>query len=640
MPIPGVTFEWDDQSDITPLTDLEQDELDRPIYLIAAPAAKGPEEWQHKVFGQKFFDLYGTPDFRKYGQASIQAGQIIREGGLVTFKRVVASDSLLANLVLIAHVEKGSEQDTDANGIYIWQYIDPDTGLTVQISSNSQPEAGVNNIPAGVTIVPSMVDSVEITYKLQSYTVLGNNLKAFEDAAKSTYSTPALGNSGDYPLAIIADMGRGVSNKRFRIYKDDTSSYPVSYYNYIFEVIENDTVVESIRFSLNPDVIEADVNIGLQNAITQNSNQVRCRFFQDIFEEFVENIQYISGISISSADPLFGYNANGSAIAHFTTNATPLLDTVYGNPLVGGSNGSFGDYPAQLDHTSGMNIVDIALKAAYSGNTDDGDDIYDVDNNRIDCIFDANYHQEVKRAIEQLVNFREDCIFFRDFNDGVTSIQQMKMINQYQSKSRFCASYMNSYDIYDPYTRKQITVTVTYHLALLFVDHFINGRNRPFCGQRYGIIIPNEDIVAGTLNFSPKRTPREDQRRIFDDLRINYLSYYDGNILTMNTEYVSQTNYTQLSWINNVLSVQEVIKAIRALCPKIRYSFIDGNDLVEYRNEVQQNVINRYQDNFQECTIEYATNTAYDQNKLIYAVVKVRFRNFVQSEYYKITALS
>ena len=227
-----------------------------------------------------------------------------------------------------------------------------------------------------------------------------------------------------------------------------------------------------------------------------------------------------------------------------------------------------------------------------------------------------------------------------NFNDGVTSIQQMKMINQYQSKSRFCASYMNSYDIYDPYTRKQITVTVTYHLALLFVDHFINGRNRPFCGQRYGIIIPNEDIVAGTLNFSPKRTPREDQRRIFDDLRINYLSYYDGNILTMNTEYVSQTNYTQLSWINNVLSVQEVIKAIRALCPKIRYSFIDGNDLVEYRNEVQQNVINRYQDNFQECTIEYATNTAYDQNKLIYAVVKVRFRNFVQSEYYKITALS
>jgi hypothetical protein len=116
---------------------------------------------------------------------------------------------------------------------------------------------------------------------------------------------------------------------------------------------------------------------------------------------------------------------------------------------------------------------------------------------------------------------------------------------------------MNSYKIYDPYSRKQIKITVTYDLAILMVEHWLNGRTRPFCGQKYGIVIPSADFVEGSLNFRLTRTPREDQRQIFDDLRVNYLTFYDGNVLTMNTEYTSQKRYTQLSWINNVLAVQD-----------------------------------------------------------------------------------
>jgi hypothetical protein len=338
-------------------------------------------------------------------------------------------------------------------------------------------------------------------------------------------------------------------------------------------------------------------------------------------------------------DPLFALDYDGKPIKHFYTNATPLLDSIFGNPLIGGSNGAFGNAPAQLDHTAGMNIVDIALKAAFSGNTDDGDDIYDLDNNRIDCIFDANYHQEVKRAIEQLVNFREDCMFFRDFGTKCNGIADMKNIDSYQDHSRFSASYMNFYNIYDPYTRKEITVTVTYDLAQLFVEHFINGRIRPFCGQKYGIVIPSTDFVEGSLNFSPKRTPKEDQRKIFDDLRINYLTYYDGNVLTMNSEYTSQTRYTQLSWINNVLGTQEIIKAIRNLCPKIRYSFLDGDDLVQYKKDVQTVVIDKFADRFQSCTIEYANNALYDSNKILYAYIYIKYRNFIQTEKFKVVAL-
>jgi hypothetical protein len=107
----------------------------------------------------------------------------------------------------------------------------------------------------------------------------------------------------------------------------------------------------------------------------------------------------------------------------------------------------------------------------------------------------------------------------------------------------------------------------------------------------------------------------------------------------MNSEYTSQTELTQLSWINNVLGTQEIIKAIRVLCPKIRYSFLDGDDLVQYRKDIQTMVIDKYADRFKECWIEYANDPTYDSNKIIYAVIYIKYRNFVQTEIFKITAL-
>ena len=643
MPIPGVSFIWDDQSDIPSLTTVMQDNVDRPIYMFAFTADKGPEEWTHRIFGKRFFELYGTPSFRNHGQASIQAGRVIQAGGYVTAKRVVADDAMLANLVLIADVQKIQEQDVDSNGTYLWTYTDPVSNAQVNISSSTLPNSGVGTgIPAGVTISPLMVDAVKITYRWQSIACIGNNLDAFVQTARSDYDAnpTLLGNSGSYPIFLIADTGRGLSKKRFRIYQDETSSRPVTYHRYFLEISENGEVLETIPFTMNSTVIERDNNMGLQASVRRNSNQVRVRFFEDIYENFIENIEYLAGVDdMMFKDPLFGIDLYGNSIKHFHTNATPLLDTVFGNPLVGGNNGSFGSSPAKLDRGKGMNIVDIKLKAAFMGSTDDGDDIYDMDNNRIDCIFDCNYHSEVKRAIEQLVNFREDLVYFRDCGTTVKSYYDLVYADSFNDHSRYSATYMNYYDTYDPYTRKQITVTVTYHLAQLFVDHFINGRIRPFCGQRYGIVIPSNEIIPDTLNFVPKRTPKQDQRQLFDDMRINYLSYYDGQILTMNSEYTSQTRYTQLSWINNVLGVQEMIKAIRKLVPKIRYSFIDGDDLAQYREDVQSQVIDKFQDRFQSCTIEYASNAIYDSNKLIYAIIKVKFRNFVQTEIFKIVAL-
>lgn len=613
-----VIINWDDQSQINQPTVPTEDTIDRPIIMVACSADKGPEEWKKKLYGQDFFDYYGTPSFTKHGQALIQAANVINSGGYVTMKRIVATDSTLANIGVYAQVTNTKKQKTDSNGTPL--YTDADTGKeTTEPSGNT----------------PIMENHVQIDYKLAAVSLNGNDVNTFANTfLADKQHTNEIGEDDQYPLFIICDNGRGVSNKRFRIYQDTTTSKPLKYVTYFIDILENGETLETISFAMNPDIILKDRNMSIQNSIRINSKQVRCVFFEDEFDAFVENISYLIGDTAGKfkyADVLFGTDLLGKAYPNITIGTDVNLSTVYGIQLLNGSNGNFGNRPINSDEYA------TELKKAFDGSF--SDEIYDLDNNRIDAIFDANYPATVKRAIEELVNFREDCMFFRDIGIGARSVEEIKLRDEDNTHSRFCATYCNSYDIYDPYTKKQITVTVMYHLAQLFVRHFINGRIRPFCGQKYDIVIPSEDVVPGTLNFYPKHTPQLDQKVEMDDLRINYLSYYEGNILTMNSEYTSQEEFTQLSWINNVLGVQELIKAIRALCPKIRYTFLDGEDLSKYKKDVQNTVIDKYADRFQSCTIEYVSDALYDSNKVIYAVIKVKFRNFIQTEIFKIIAL-
>ena len=613
-----VIINWDDQSQINQPTVPTEDTIDRPIIMVACSADKGPEEWKKKLYGQDFFDYYGTPSFTKHGQALIQAANVINAGGYVTMKRIVATDSTLANIGVYAQVTNTKKQKTDSNGTPL--YTDADTGKeTTEPSGNT----------------PIMENHVQIDYKLAAVSLNGNDVNTFANTfLADKQHTNEIGEDDQYPLFIICDNGRGVSNKRFRIYQDTTTSKPLNYVTYFIDILENGETLETISFTMNPDIILKDRNMSIQNSIRINSKQVRCVFFEDEFDAFVENVSYLIGDTAGKfkyADVLFGTDLLGKAYPNITIGTDVNLSTVYGIQLLNGSNGNFGNRPINSDEYA------TELKKAFDGSF--SDEIYDLDNNRIDAIFDANYPATVKRAIEELVNFREDCVFFRDLGIGARSVEEIRLRDMDNTHSRFCATYCNSYDIYDPYTKKQITVTVMYHLAQLFVRHFINGRIRPFCGQKYDIVVPSEDVVPGTLNFYPKHTPQLDQKVEMDDLRINYLSYYEGDILTMNSEYTSQTEFTQLSWINNVLGVQELIKAIRTLCPKIRYTFLDGEDLSKYKKDVQNTVIDKYADRFQSCTIEYVSDALYDSNKVIYAVIKVQFRNFIQTEIFKIIAL-
>jgi len=607
--IPTTIFEVIDNSKSV---EVKAQTTSKPLFLTVISSDKGPEDLRIVDSADMFYKLYGKDiSFARHGQPLLQAVNIVDNGGNLLVKRVVANDSALANIAVVAKLSKTQVQKTDAKGRPIYQ----------------TPSGDETTVADGNT--PVMIDCCKIKYECKSV----SGVKTIQAAAATINSmlSDDDDNGGTYPLFVIADNGRGSSHKKFRISPLYDDSKYLNYIRYSLEIIENDEIIETLTFSLNPIIVENGVNKSLQNVVSLSSNQVTAISFDDNYELFVNQIASIAGTTAEyckASDLLFGKEVNLIDLNNIQVDPTGFnLSYIYGISLDNGSDGSFGIAPfGTLEWEE--RVVEV-FDGSFS------DDIYDVDKYKIDAIVDANYPSPVKRAIENLVAFREDLSYFRDLGLGLSTLDEILAANEEVFKNKYCFTYGVSYDIIDPYTKKQIPVTIGYSIARLLINHFNSGRVRPFAGQLYGVTIP--EAIPRTVNYIPKVTPSENQKQILSDNRINYVSYYD-NVLTIETLYTSQNEFTQLSFINNILAVQEVVKAVRTRCPKIRYSFIDGDDLETYRRDVQT-ILDNYISNFKSLKMVYTADDDMLSNKVYHASIEVAFKDFVQTEYFKLFAI-
>lgn len=610
---PTSIFEIIDNSDSPAIAATE---TVQPLFMLGFSSEKGPEDLR-LVKGSIFNKLYGDDiSFAKHGQPLLQAALIASNGGTILAKRVVAEDSTLANIAVIAKVKSKEVQKTNALGEPL--YTDSDTEQETTESDGN---------------TPIMITVADIVYECKSVEN-AKNLETIKTAIeRDTDLEGTLNSTFVYPLFILADNGRGVSNKRFKISPDYNTSKYADYMTYVFSTIEKNKTVESFTFTMNPDVIEAGANKAIDNVIKTSSNQLVAKLFEANLYAFIEKVAEISKNTVEycvNNDLLFGRDKRGNLMpsVNVDLDGGANLSYSYGINLENGTNGEFGTAPF------GTEAYKQQLVELFNGTF--SNEIYDVDNYKIDLIVDANYPDDVKRAIESFADFREDLVYIRDMGLGVKTIDEIIANNAQNTASKYCATYHTSYDIIDPYTKKQIGVTIGYSLTRLLIEHFKNGRNRPLAGQLYNMVIP--EAIEGTVNFLPKVTPAYDQKETLYEARINYASYFDG-VLTLETLFTSQEKDSQFSYINNVLAIQEVVKAIRTRCPKTRYSFIDGEDLEKYKEDVET-VLNKYSNNFLQLKMVYTKDEAMLSNKIFYASLQVQFRNFVQTEYFKIYALS
>lgn len=604
---PGFIVEYDDQSDIPelPITEVRNVALFGSVFT----SDKGPEGWV-RTRGSEFFDYYGkTISFARHGQPLLQTAMAINSGAEILCKRLVADDATLANIGIVATLTDVEVQAVDAENNPLYE-----------------DEFGEQTIEVTDTPVMTTIKSAKFSLK---------TAEGAHDLDEAVTAIKQDCEEGDYLLYVIADNGRGTSKKRIRIVPNYRMSRNQIYTVYTLSVLEDSTEDESMTFTVNPNIIVRGQNISLESMIRTYSKQLVCYEDEENITAYATAIAESAGIDndeIMQHDILFGYTNSGKKMNYFVVDDTGIdLQYSYGQQLTGGDNGAFGTHP----WTNETEWSTQAVKA-INGTFDKA--IFNLDQYMLTAWVDANYPYDVKRAIESLAAFREDFMYFRDQRLGKTDLDIIEYETYNEAKNMFCATYPQSYDVLDPYTKKQITVTIGYSLAQLLVSHCDNGCILPPAGLKYNMVIT--DCIYGTLSFVPTICPDPDgnQKEKMEDLRANYASYID-NQLVIESLWTSQERYSQWSFINNVMGIQRVVKAIRTRCPAIRYSFIEGEDLTQYKADVEE-VIAPYASDFRTLELEYIADATYAANKIFYAVLKTVYKDFVQTEWFKVTALS
>ncbi len=612
---PDTIFEYIDQSNIEKTTETL---VTAPYYLCCSSAERGPEDIR-EVVGTDFYNLYGNHiSFVNHGQPLVQAAHIIDNGGRLIFKRLVAEDAALANLTVIATVTKKEVEKTNAAGKPL--YIDPSTNQESETDGGGWAKATKNvaSIKYGVVTVPSMKTITDVVAHIQ--------LQYKEE-------------TDVFPLFTVTDNGRGKSTKRFNIQPDYQLSKQNSFEFYTFNVIaDTETNAEYTRFSIDPNIIYLKTSMSLTES-SKDLTQLDVYQYEEGSNNFVKAVSEATGVdedTLKSIDVLFGCDRAGKALDYISVDLTKSddeaengydLTDATGMMIMSGDNGEFGDKPF------GTSAWTKEAVKFFSGEFDDA--IFNPNQVNIDAVFDANYPSEVKKVILELAEFRQDFFYFRDFGLDKYTYDQFKMAAQEYNHSKFAASYITTYDVLDPYSRKQINVTLMYSLAVKMINHFNLRRNAPCAGIQYGFTF--DEAIKGTVNFCPKFTPKVDQKTELMDLGLNYCGYIN-NQLVLETTNTSQDPYSQLSYINNILAVQQIIHRVREVCPINRYTFITSDDLETYKKAVN-NAIMQYKENFDTLEFVYVADPIMKANKIFNASIKVSFKDFVQTEIFKIYAL-
>ena len=601
---PGTIFNWYDQSEV--LQESQVTEIDdSPLFMVVGSFDKGPEDFR-EVSGTDFNDLYGTMHFEKHGQNAIQAQRIINAGGRIFIKRVCADDATLANIIMIANLTTTETQKLDNDGKAI--YLDENGDETTNVTSN-----------------PVMVKNTSIKWETKSV----SNCKTFDDVQNKALELLDEA-AGVYPLMVFVDNGRGVSNKAIRIIPDYNTSKGIGKTFYTATVFEGTVNIEAVPVTMDPTVIYANEAFGLDRTMM---NQVKGEVIEVVYDAYLsklaENLD-LSTDTLRCYDVVYGYTNKGAVIGGLTINAESVdLNSDFGIELKEGTNGEFGDKPVNTEAWT------EAIRKVYAGEV--SDEVWDVDQHKVAAICDANLPVVIKEQIAKFVNFRKDCVFFRDLGTDLNTFLAIKSAyEKNETRSRFICDYSTSYMVKDPVTKKNIKVTMMYDFVECLVSHLSSAPYNPTAGTANGFIL--KEAIKGTINYTPIVTPTVNQKQAMDDIKVNYAIFQEDDCVVQSL-YTSQDKYTQLSFINNVLAIQHVARAIRTACPKQRFTVNSGIDMTSYAKAVS-NVLSKFAGHFATLDFEYTRDRLKASQKIFYATIKFAFNDWAQTEIFDLFAIN
>lgn len=546
----------------------------------------------------------------------------------------------------------------------------PTTTISWSVNSNTDVKTAddiLENIPEAEEVAPAEVGAVDLYIKsdgsavvvteneegkyVDSDGVLVLNDEGVEITSDDITAATSIESSISLPMLVVTDNGRGDISKGIRFIPDFATSKNSKDFFYAVAIYEGTKRIESAIATFAPDCVVNKVNYSMSDTTCRQVKLYPIEGAFNTYKEFIAKSLGVDASVLNNYDLINGRTNKNAIINGITIDPESIdLNTNYGLILSNGSNGSFGDEPfGTKDWTDAATwffypvVTDTfdADKAEYKEKYDyeGSDKIFDLDEYHIAACFDANYPDQVKNAIADLVTFREDFFFFRDFGLDVASYNSIRAkLLEYPSKGtgdKFIGNYITTYQIYDPNDRKRIRVTMMYDFAARMVNHFAVGPYRPLAGTINNMIL--DSAIEGTVNFTPRITPVVNQKSLLEDLRVNYAIFQTGQCVVQSL-YTSQEPYTQLSYINNVLAIQNVVRAVRIACPKYRYSFVTGTDFSSYAEHVV-GVLSNFTSHFAELGFDYQQDSLRAMQKIFYAVITFRFNNWAQTEIFDLYAL-
>lgn len=315
---------------------------------------------------------------------------------------------------------------------------------------------------------------------------------------------------------------------------------------------------------------------------------------------------------INDTVPIIGYTIEGVSVTEEGAPANIVMNAIYGNKLAGGTDGEFKTKTnggTANDDQAVANAISDAYRYAYDPNSlsdlikdkdkADGEGaiqtpyvrscdtrIYSTQQFPVNLVMDAGFDDDVKMSIAELIATRGDC--FAVFDIGTTIEDKEDILAYGMNMSSYIGSTpyacIDAYygKIYDPTSKKIITVTSTYELCRNLPRHYNNynqAKHVPFAGLSYGQMtgfikdtvypIMDEDLDAAMMQS-------------FADYRINYAQINQKGVLTRGTQTTLQEELSAMSEMNNALVVLDIKRDAKAMCDGFGFNFFETSDLARF----------------------------------------------------------
>ena len=541
----------------------------------------------------EYDDRFGHGPCSKYGQAHLNT-RAAASTGLVTLQvlRLTAEDAMYSNVhVYFCYRIVGGVMEVQ----YVTKYTDNLRDL--KDLQNNAPS--VDDVLAELGDTPTTVDETTGETVSAGWTVMH--------------------------FMSFAYKGRGVCGNNFsiRISNHGRADKTSNYKNYYLDIFEGTKAVEQYRVTLHPDCLVGSTSLFMENVIntyggSEGSNlvdmYVNPSVLDTIFTKYQKDIDPNTTLSTLSFDPILGISkelakqftvtsADGEVdIPNFKIlkESPAHFDDLYGIRLGGGTDGAF-----DMTNPDRQEAIDAQYVKAFAG---------DIDRNilskyrcPLDYACDADFSVKVKEALAKLVTGEpgsgrtQDFRIYFDLGSNLTNAKDVyEDSTTYDDIINTWTMSIDGYQgkIKDPYNKKVITVTSTYHLAQALPKHWngYGGYHIPYANSKYGVI---DSFLPNTV--FPVFDDSIDQK-ILDklvDAHVNYAAVDPkGNVMraTQTTRYSGLVGDNQfaasddyvvsnLSEENNALIALAIKKDVEKLICTYLYNFNETSDINTFNRD-------------------------------------------------------